>query len=160
MSVRHIWICSPAPPLCRLRLSALLTPQVACNSLVLAEESHFFTAKFSNLDFGGASGVVDLPDVDGDTLETVVAALLTACIRLDTHNIERILHCADMLQVVLAWQPALRHSFCLEEESCPSLHASGHCSWTICIHACMHASMHASRVIMHARTVVVRRPRR
>ena len=77
--------------------------QVACNALVLAAESLFFAAKFSNPDFGGASGEVNLPDVDGDTLETVVTALLTASIRLGTHNIERILHCADMLQV-RGWQ--------------------------------------------------------
>ena len=79
--------------------------QVPCNSLVLAEESHFFTAKFSNPDFGGSSGVVEFPDLDGDTLETVVTALLTAKIKLDPSNIERILHCADMLQVcgLLVW---------------------------------------------------------
>lgn len=82
--------------------------QVPCNSLVLAEESHFFTAKFSNPDFGGSSGVVEFPDLDGDTLETVVTALLTATIKLDGSNIERILHCADMLQVLQA--PALMHS--------------------------------------------------
>lgn len=73
--------------------------QVACNSLLLAEESVFFTAKFSNPDFGGSSRLVELQDVDGDTLETVVAALLTATIKLDRENIEPILHCADMLQV-------------------------------------------------------------
>lgn len=71
---------------------------MACNSLLLAEESVFFTAKFSNPDFGGSSRLVELQDVDGDTLETVVAALLTATIKLDRDNIERILHCADMLQ--------------------------------------------------------------
>jgi hypothetical protein len=75
--------------------------QVTCNALLLAEESVFFTAKFTNTEnYAGIDGVVDLPDVDGDTLETVVEALLKASIKLDNHNIERILHCADMLQVV------------------------------------------------------------
>ena len=79
--------------------TGVLWAQVPCNSLVLAEESHFFTAKFSNPDFGGSSRVVEFPDLDGDTLETVVTALLTSTIKLDGSNIERILHCADMLQV-------------------------------------------------------------
>ena len=73
-----------------------------CNSLLLAEESVFFTAKFSNPDFGGSQKVVELQDVDGDTLETVIGALLTASITLDRDNIERFLHCADMLQACAA----------------------------------------------------------
>ena len=80
---------------------------MACNSLLLAEESQFFTAKFSNPDFAGPTRLVELQDVDGDTLETVVAALLTATIKLDSTNIERILHCADMLQVNVCHTPGL-----------------------------------------------------
>lgn len=95
--------------------------QVDCNSLLLAEESVFFTAKFSNPDFGGSSRLVELQDVDGDTLETVVAALLTATIKLDRDNIERFLHCADMLQA----SPALNTT---DRTPCDPAHAPSSCS--------------------------------
>ena len=99
-----------------------------CNSLVLAEESHFFTAKFSNPDFGGSSGVVEFPDLDGDTLETVVTALLTATIKLDGRNIERILHCADMLQVCTLSQRTSSYESCSAagEVLCHGMEHSAH----------------------------------
>lgn len=72
--------------------------QVLCNAHVLAEESAFFLAEFANPDFGGSQKVVHLESIKGDTLETVVAALYNATIKLNRDNIERFLHCADMLQ--------------------------------------------------------------
>ncbi|BDA45450.1 probable Kelch-like protein 6 at N-terminal half [Coccomyxa sp. Obi] len=87
--------------------------EVYYNSLLLAEESVFFAAKFSNPDFGGSQKVVQLEDVDGGTLENVVEALLTAYIKLDRDNIERYLHCADMLQL-----SAVKDACCVYMKDC------------------------------------------
>lgn len=70
-----------------------------CDAPTLGSESPYLLAKFASLDSGGSQNVLDIKSVDGDTLETIVGALYSGKIKLSKDNIERLLHCADMLQV-------------------------------------------------------------